>query len=64
MEQLRTVSPDSRSGWSCSLLCAGPCYVACAADAPTDAAALAVVTGAFYYANLVGAHNFDVLLFI
>jgi len=51
MEQLSTVTPEA-SGWACSAMCAGPCYVACAAGAATGPAALAIVTGSFYYANL------------
>ncbi|MGF7050722.1 hypothetical protein J2T13_005272 [Paenibacillus sp. DS2015] len=52
MEQLNSVTPYD-SGWSCSIKCAGPCYVACAVGAATGPVALAIVTGSFYYASLV-----------
>ncbi|WP_157692447.1 hypothetical protein [Paenibacillus tuaregi] len=47
MEQMNNVTPQS--GWTCSISCAGPCFVACAAGVETGPAALAIVTGSFLY---------------
>ncbi|WP_160674608.1 hypothetical protein [Clostridium sp. C8-1-8] len=38
--------------WGCMAVCSAPCYIACAAGAETGPAALAIVTGSMYYANI------------
>lgn len=51
MQELNTNSVTTYSGWDCAAICAGVCWMPCAAGASTGAAALAVVSGSFYYAN-------------
>lgn len=51
MQELKGVADSRSNGWACAAICTGACWMPCSAGAATGPAALAVVSGSFYYAS-------------